>query len=104
MFCLKCNFLGKTKKMAGKKRTYYTDEIELTKKRYYESLSEKAQRHFLGQEYLTLGLGSQRYLSRVFNCSRHRINRGVEELKTTDLILNSNRQRKSGGGRKKKKP
>mgnify|MGYP000194531592 CR=1 FL=1 len=89
--------------MGGKKKVYYIEEVELTKKRYYESLSEKAQRHFLGQEYLTLGLGSQRYLSRVFNCSRHRIKRGVEELRTNDLILSSNGQRKSGGGRKKKK-
>lgn len=89
--------------MSGKKRKYYTDEIELTKQQYYGSLSEKAQRHFLGQEYLTLGKGSQRYLSRVFNCSRHRINRGVEELITNAPILNSNRQRKQGGGRKKKK-
>lgn len=89
--------------MSGKKRKYYTDELELTKKQYYESLSEKAQRHFLGQEYLTLGIGSQRYLSRVFNCSRHRINRGVEELRNNVSILSSNRQRKKGGGRKKKK-
>lgn len=89
--------------MAGKPRIYYTEEIILTKQQYYESLSEKAQRHFLGQEYLTLGAGSQRYLSRVFNCSRHRINRGVEELKTNDSILTSNRQRKEGAGRKKKK-
>ena len=58
------------------KLSYYNDELKLQKQKYYNGLPEKAKRHFLGQEYLTLRKGSQRYLSLVFKCSRQTIKKG----------------------------
>ena len=89
--------------MGRSKLSYYTEELKLEKQKYYRGLSEKAQRHFLGQEYLSLGAGSQRYLSEVFSCSRHRIRRGTLEVNTPNFKADYSGQRKSGGGRKKKK-
>lgn len=82
---------------------YYTDELLAIKKNYYEHLPEKQARHFLAQEYLDLGKGSQRYLSEVFGCSRQTIRKGVNELNTPDFAPDYSRQRSEGGGRKKKK-
>lgn len=85
-------------------KSYYNlEELEL-KRCYYKSLPEKARRHFLGLEYKNLGRGSQRYLSAIYQCSRHTIIKGVRELETgTKDLLDYSFQRKQGGGRKKKK-
>ena len=73
---------------------------------YYSGLSEKNQRHFLALEYNRFGVGSQRYLSEVYRCSRTRIRRGVAELcKMTaqNQPADYTSQRRPGGGAKKKK-
>lgn len=63
----------------------YSPEELLLKVKYYKSLPEKARRHYLGIEYSHLGSGSQRYLSKVFNTSRHTIRRGYKEIVGTGL-------------------
>lgn len=82
--------------------SYVTKEIERQKINYFGSLPEKQRRHFLAQEYLQLGEGSQRYLSKLFNCSRQTIVNGLEDLKANDFKIDYSRQRKKGGGRKKR--
>lgn len=81
---------------------YYSQESLQYKKKYYEFLPEKARRHFLGQEYLHLGPGSQRYLARVFACSRDTILKGSRQVSAVDFQADYTRQRAEGGGRKKR--
>lgn len=82
--------------------TYKTEEIARQKINYFSSLAEKQRRHFLAQEYLQLGSGSQRYLSKLFNCSRQTIVNGLKDLEVKDFKVDYSRQRKAGGGRKKR--
>lgn len=89
--------------MARLYKDFYPPELLLQKQKFYAGLQEKARRHFLGQEYLSLGVGSQRYLSRVFNCSRNTILKGEKEVKSIDFKPDYATQRQEGGGRKKKK-
>ncbi len=89
--------------MARKRQSYYSPEVESIKISYYEGLPEKQARHFLGQEYLELESGSQRYLAEVFGCSRQTIKKGVDEVSASDFKPDYSRQRAEGGGRKKKK-
>lgn len=84
------------------KVNYYSEKERAIQIQRYELLSEKQQRHFLGFEYKRLGLGSQRYLSRVFGCSRHRIRTGFLEIETASSLANHEPERKKGGGRKKR--
>jgi hypothetical protein len=81
---------------------YYSDSERLLQVERYEQLSEKQQRHFLGFEYKRLGKGSQRYLSRVFGCSRHRIRKGFIEIESSVSLSDAHGQRHQGGGRKKR--
>lgn len=89
-------------KPGRKKINYYKEEVLLKKKNYYASLPEKIKRHYVGQEYLQLGEGSQSYLSKVFGCSRHTIRKGASEIKAAIEPIDYTRQRKIGGGRKKR--
>ena len=84
-------------------KDYYSPIFKSQQQKYYSSLPEKQARHFLGMEYIRLGPGSQRYLSRVFGCSRSRIQTGIKELKACNFQPQYARQRVAGGGRKKKK-
>ncbi len=89
--------------MKGTSQPYYSQESLEYKKKYYQVLPEKVRRHFLGQEYLHLGPGSQRYLARVFECSRDTIQKGSREVSAEDFQADYSRQRAEGGGRKKKR-
>lgn len=80
---------------------YYSDEELSLKLAFYKRLPEKQRRHFLATEYTSLGRGSQRYLAKVFGCSRITITKGCIELEAGEIDYS--RQRKKGGGRKKKK-
>ena len=53
----------KKAKMGRNKRTFYELDVLQIKRVFIAGLSEKQTRHFLGQEYLELGEGSQRYLA-----------------------------------------
>lgn len=85
-----------------KSSDFYSPEFLENQIKYYQSLPEKQRRQFLAMEYLRLGRGSQRYLTRVFNCSRQPIVNAVKELRANDFQAEFGRQRKPGGGRKKK--
>lgn len=86
----------------GVAKAYYSSEYLEKQIKYYSSLSEKQKRHFLALEYERLGEGSKRYLSRVFNCHRQTITKGLAELRASDYQPDYSRQRMVGGGRKKK--
>lgn len=81
----------------------YKDTDLCSELQYYQSLPEKARRHYLALEYKKLGRGSQRYLSEVFGCSRKTITKGMKELAASGgKPLDYSFQRKKGGGRKKR--
>jgi transposase len=83
------------------KYTPYTPESLAAKKKILTTLNERERRLFISQEYLSLGKGSQRYVSEVFCLHRNSIIAGVKELQE-DCTLPTNAQRRKGGGRKKK--
>ena len=87
--------------MARNKEHYDSDFLE-KQLSYYQSIPEKQRRHFLAMEYLRLGVGSQRYLASIFNCSRKTILKGVRELTAKNYEGDYLRQREAGGGRKKR--
>lgn len=80
----------------------YTEEALAAKRQILTTLNERERRLFISQEYLSLGKGSQRYVSEVFGLHRNCIVTGVKELKQ-GVTLAPGRQRKPGGGRKKRK-
>jgi DNA invertase Pin-like site-specific DNA recombinase len=88
----------------SKAKNYYAEDFLEKQLNYYRSLSEKQRRHFLAMEFERLGIGSKRYLARVFGCARQTIRKGVQELAQNNYETDYSRQRESGGGRKKKKP
>lgn len=85
-----------------KAKTYYEDDFVEKQLSYYASLPEKQRRHFLAMEYKRLGLGSKRYIARIFCCHRQTINKGLRELAENNYETDYSRQRKAGGGRKKR--
>lgn len=87
----------------GRIKEYYEAAFLEKQLKYYTTLAEKQRRHFLAMEYERLGKGSQRYISRVFNCDRKTITKGLGELQLSDYQPDYSRQREPGGGRKKKK-
>jgi len=86
-----------------KPNSYYADEFLEKQLNYYRSLPEKQRRHFLAMEFERLGVGSKRYLARVFGAARQTINKGLQELAENNYETDYSRQREIGGGRKKKK-
>lgn len=81
---------------------YYSESERVIQLQRYDSLSERQQRHFLGYEYKRLGKGSQRYLSRIYGCSRHRIRKGFMEIDSLASLSATDGERLKGGGRKKR--
>ena len=86
----------------SKKKEYYESDFIEKQLNYYRSLPEKQRRHFLAMEYERLGIGSKRYLARVFKCDRKTINKGLLELSENNYQSDYTRQRVVGGGRKKR--
>jgi hypothetical protein len=72
--CAKKQFIGARDPM---KR--YTVEIEQSMKRFYDSLSEKEQRHSAVVEAQKLGHGGQSYVAKVLGCHRRTIWQGRQE-------------------------
>jgi len=87
--------------MRKKKEHYESDFVE-RQLSYYQGLPEKQRRHFLAMEYLRLGVGSQRYMAKIFSCSRKTILKGVRELAENNYEVDYSKQRAVGGGRKKR--
>lgn len=86
----------------SKAKSYYEDDFLEKQLSYYASLPEKQRRHFLAMEYARLGLGSKRYIARIFSCHRQTINKGLGELAQNNYETDYSRQREVGGGRKKR--
>jgi hypothetical protein len=87
--------------MRKRKEHYESDFLE-KQLSYCASLPEKQRRHFVAMEYERLGVGSKRYLARVFKCDRKTINKGLRELSENNYEVDYTRQRGAGGGRKKR--
>lgn len=81
-------------------REFYSADVEMKMRKYFESLSEKDRRRFAGIEALKLGHGGIAYLTRVFRCSRELIDRGLAELDELPDDPAGDRIRRPGGGRK----
>jgi len=89
--------------MGRPKVEFYNPTVLSLKRAFYDGLPEKQARHFLGQEYLELGVGSQRYIAEVFGCSRQTIKKGAKEISHPYFKADYTRQRGGKVGRKKKK-
>lgn len=66
---------------------------------FYESLSEKDRRRYVGIEAKKLGHGGISYIARVLKCDRQTVERGIQEL-VDRQALEQKRIREEGGGRK----
>ena len=86
----------------SKAKSYYAEAFLEKQLSYYRSLPEKQRRHCLAMEYERLGVGSRRYLSRIFGAARQTIRKGVRELAENKYEGDYTRQRAAGGGRKKR--
>lgn len=81
----------------------HSPEIEQQMRGFYQSLAEKDRRRFAGLEAVKLGHGGIEYIAQVLDCSRHTIERAVDELPLLPNDPLANRQRAPGAGRKKKR-
>lgn len=78
----------------------YSDEIKMTMKRFYETLSEKDKRRYAAIESMKLGYGGQKYICEILSCNTDTVKKGVEEFEN-GIIASESRMRKPGGGKKK---
>jgi DNA invertase Pin-like site-specific DNA recombinase len=65
-------------------------------------LPEKQRQHFLLLEHERLGLGSKRYVARIFGCHRQTIKKNLIELAAENYQADYTRQRMADEERKKK--
>lgn len=77
----------------------YTKDIENFIKETYSQLSEREKRTYAAVEALKLPRGGKSYISKLVDCSRNTIIKGIEELKKP-VEKPQNRIRGKGGGRK----
>ena len=77
----------------------YTEEIELTMKMFFETLSEKDRRRYAAIEAMKLGNGGQQYVCEILGCDPNTVKRGTLEFQ--EKITADKRIRQPGGGRKK---
>ncbi|MEI7990626.1 MAG: ISAzo13 family transposase [Chloroflexota bacterium] len=79
----------------------FSPEVEQEMKKYYETLSEKDQRHFAALMSLIVGQGGQKYIAERLGCSERTVERGVNDLESLpEQPKYDPRIRKPGGGRK----
>jgi hypothetical protein len=88
-----------TNKRAGMLKQGYTEDIESSMKKLFDTLSEKDQRRYAAVEAKKLGNGGQQYICKLFGCDPKTVKRGNEELQGE--ISSNERIRQPGGGRKK---
>jgi transposase len=77
----------------------YLPAIETHMQVFYQSLSEKARRHYAAIEAHKLGRGGRSYIARVLGCSRRTITQGLHDLCEPEPGERT-RIRRPGGGRK----
>jgi hypothetical protein len=75
----------------------YTEDVERTMRRFFESLSEKDRRRYAAVEATKLGHGGIEYVSGVLGCDPKTVRRGLEELQSTEDPA-GDRVRKKGVG------
>jgi hypothetical protein len=94
--------MNKNRKKSGPKLlSPYPEEVEKLIKDTYLQLSEKDRRTYAGIEALKLQRGGIAYISKLLECSRNTIVKGLAELKEVELRAETaNRIRKKGAGRK----
>ena len=73
----------------------YTEDVERTMRRFFESLSEKDRRRYAAVEATKLGHGGIEYVSSVLGCDPKTVRRGLEELRQTEDPV-GDRVRKKG--------
>ena len=78
----------------------YSDEVKMTMKRFYGTLSEKDKRRYAAIEAIKLGYGGQKYICEILNCNTDTVKAGVEEFEN-GISDDEIRMRKPGGGKKK---
>jgi hypothetical protein len=78
----------------------YADEVALTMKKFFESLSEKDRRRYAAIEALKLGNGGQKYICKILGCDPDTVKFGTEELQGEMSV--DDPIRKPGGGKKKR--
>jgi hypothetical protein len=78
----------------------YSQELETTMKKFYETLSEKDRRRYAAMEASKLGYGGQKYICEILGCDAGTVKRGKEELQEGRDPLKG-RIRRPGGGRQK---
>ncbi|MDJ0691965.1 MAG: hypothetical protein QNJ41_26135 [Xenococcaceae cyanobacterium MO_188.B32] len=77
----------------------YPPEIEEIMLLFYQSLSEKERRRYAAIEALKIGYGGISYAVRLFGANSRTIKRGIEDLKSAEL-MNQSRIRVKGGEEK----
>jgi hypothetical protein len=80
---------GRTLPMLAK----YPDDVEQAMRFTFNSLNERQRRLYAATEAVKLGRGGVTYLSRLFDCDRNTIYRGLEELNQPSLPLNQARKK-----------
>lgn len=88
-------------KQQMQQRQPYTLEIEERMLILYQSLSEKEQRRYAAIEAQKIGYGGISYVTRLFGINFRTVKRGIEELKSPEL-MSQKQIRVIGAGRKKK--
>ncbi len=77
----------------------YNYAIEIRMTAFYKLLSEKHKRLYAASEALKLCYGGITYISKVLQCDRNTIRRGIYELKNPETIEKNNIRAKGGGRR-----
>jgi transcriptional regulator of acetoin/glycerol metabolism len=71
----------------------YSDQVEQAMRFTFNSLNERQRRLFLATESLKLGRGGISYLSRLLDCDRKTIYRGLQELNQPALPVTQTRKK-----------
>lgn len=58
----------------------YHRSIEQRMKKFYDTLSEKDKRRYAGVETMKLGRGGVAYITKILECSRKTVIKGLREL------------------------
>lgn len=58
----------------------YKPTIEQKMKKFYDTLTEKDKRRYAGVEAMKFGRGGVAYITRILDCSRKTVLKGLQEL------------------------
>lgn len=83
------------------KKTDFIFDINKFGTLFYNTLSEKDKRLFVGFESMKLGYHGVTAISKQYGVNKHTVRKGQKEL-LSEKIASSSNIRKKGGGRKKK--